>query len=139
LKHEVGNEDHVIFGSIDAGPSAIQAIRDRFVDFIVDQPTQYYNALVVHWIMKYLDAEKDPSVLPKTGDSVEADAVDLSSNAEEHVGVDPWAEPLWAPADVVPYEQDESELHPYIKTNHAVINDENVDEPYLWGNWVEDA
>jgi ribose transport system substrate-binding protein len=136
-KIPMGEEGHVVMCGIDAGPAITGDIADGYIDLIIDQPTQYYNALIVQMIIDYLDAGKDESVLPAMDETVTTE--DIQLEGDQHVGVDPWAEPVWADADVVPYEHEGETLHPFVKTNSLVVDSETVDAPYLWGNWVDEV
>lgn len=136
--HTSDHEDHVIICGIDAGPQIIPGIKDGYLDVIVDQPTQFYNAILFELIIEYLESGEDESVLPDVGDTITEDDITLEGSENHLDGINPWAEPIWAPAEVIWYENDGEELHPYIQTASVPIGDDLIDEPFLWGNWVED-
>lgn len=138
MKQPSGEEGHKIISQIDAGPSTLEAMREGFISVAIDQPVHFYGPITLHYIKEFLDAGEDESVLPSIGETVEGDAVPLSSpTAEEATGGDIWADPIWAPAEVeeVEGEEDISWFH----TNSAKVTQENVDAPYLWGNWIRDV
>ena len=138
MKVARGEEGHKIVSQIDAGPSTLDAIRDGFVGVAIDQPVHFYAPITMHYIKRFLDAGEDPSVLPSVGDTVEADAFTLESDiAGEQTGQDIWAENTWAPANVEDTETVEDV--PWFHTNSVKVTSENVDAPYLWGNWIKDV
>lgn len=138
MKVPPGEDGHKVISQIDAGPSTLSAIDNGFVGVAIDQPVHFYAPITLHYIKEYLDADKDDSVLPSVGDTVEADAFTLSSEtAEEEAGQDIWAENTWAPANVE--ETDAVEDVEWFHTNSVKVTQNNVDEPYLWGNWISDV
>jgi ribose transport system substrate-binding protein len=136
MKVASGNEGHKVLSQIDAGPTTLTAINEGFVDVAIDQPVHFYAPITMHYIKQYLDSDKDDSVLPSVGSTVEADAFTLKSEtAMQQAGQDIWAENVWAPAQV---EQTEAvDDVPWFHTNSIRVTSENADAPYLWGNWIK--
>lgn len=119
--------------TIDAFPAVIRDIKEGTIDVALDQPALSYNALSVHYMVKYL--EEGPSAIPDIGDTVTAEDVEISTG-NIHLGVDPWSGDHWSPAEVVSrkdvagYEHD----HPWLRTHAVMVTKANADEPTLWGN-----
>jgi ribose transport system substrate-binding protein len=133
-----GEDGHKIISQIDAGSDTLGAIRDGYVDVAIDQPVHFYGPLTLHYITEYLDAGEDESVLPGVGDTVENDALTLeSAAAEEATGLNVWDQNTWAPAEV--QETEDVDDVPWFRTNSVKVTQENVDEDYLWGNWITDV
>lgn len=138
MKIPRGEDGHRVFSQIDAGPTTLTAIDEGFVDVAIDQPVHFYAPITMHYIKEYLDADKDDSVLPSVGDTVEADAFTLESEqAQEQAGRDIWAENVWAPANVE--ETEAVDNVPWFHTKSVKVNQENVNAPYLWGNWIKEV
>jgi ribose transport system substrate-binding protein len=138
MKVPRGEEGHRVISQIDAGPSTLNAIRDGFVGVAIDQPVHFYAPVTMHYIRQFLDAGKDDSVLPSIGDAVEGDAFTLESEiARENTGQSIWEENTWAPANVEA--TDAVEDVPWFHTNSVKVTSENVDAPFLWGNWIKDV
>jgi ribose transport system substrate-binding protein len=126
-----GEDGHLIMTGIDAGPNILSAIRDGVMDGSVDQPNMFYGPISIKYLVDYLDAGQDPSVLPSRGTEVTSD--DLNIQGSEHRGVAVWSEPLWAPATVTTVSAGDSS-HRYFKTSGVTVTGDNADSPYIWGN-----
>lgn len=138
MKVPRGEDDHLVFSQIDAGPESLTAIRDGFVDVAIDQPVHFYAPITMHYIKEYLDADKDDSALPSVGDTVETGAFTLESQqAQDATGQNIWDENVWAPAEVE--ETDAVDDVPWFHTNSVKVTQDNVDAPYLWGNWIKEV
>lgn len=138
MKTPRGKDGHRVFSQIDAGPSTLSAIEEGFVDVAIDQPVHFYAPITMHYIKKYLDSEKDDSVLPNVGDSVKGDQFTFESEqAMEKTGQNVWKENVWAPANVENTEAVDNV--PWFHTNSVKVTTENVDAPYLWGNWIKEV
>lgn len=128
---EQGNDDHIIMAGIDAGPNVLSAIEDGHMDGSIDQPNLFYGPISLKYMIDYLDADQDASVLPEDGTQVTAD--DLNIEGNEHQGVTVWGEPIWAPAEVTTFESGDASQK-FFKTQGVTVTQENVDAPYIWGN-----
>lgn len=129
MYYKRGEEGHIIISQIDGGPQANELVSDGYIDFITDQPVQYYLPLTLFYAERVLQSGDD--ALPNVGDSVS----DIDISGETPVQSNIWSEPVWSPADVQQY-QDISGLK-WFRTNSVTINKENADAPYLWGNWID--
>jgi len=132
VKEPVGTEGHITTVGLDAGPTTLAAIRDGFFDAAIDQPNLFYAPITMKYMIDYLDAGMDDSVIPEPGQEITADDLTISTG-NTHAGIDPWAEPLWAPAQIEELEFDDG-TQTFFKTNHVVVTEENADVPYIWGN-----
>jgi len=132
VKEPVGNEGHITTVGLDAGPTTLGEIEDGFFDAAIDQPNLFYAPITMKYMVDYLDAGKDDSVIPEPGQEITTDDLTISTG-NEHAGIDPWAEPLWAPAQTEELEFDDG-TQTFFKTNHVVVTEENADVPYIWGN-----
>lgn len=128
---ERGNDDHIIMTGIDAGPNVLDAIKSGYMDGSVDQPNLFYAPISLEYLIDYLDADMDPSVLPEEGAEVTVD--DLEIQGSEHQGVNPWQEPIWEPAAVTTIESGDAS-HKFFRTQGVTVTEENADVPYIWGN-----
>lgn len=131
---ERGNDEHIIMTGIDAGPNVLDAIENGFMDGSVDQPNLFYGPISLEYLIDYLDADMDPSVLPEEGAEVTAD--DLEIQGGEHQGVNPWEEPIWAPSTVTTIESGGAS-HKFFRTQGVTVTEENVGVPYIWGNIMD--
>lgn len=126
-----GEDDHIILTQMDGSEEVNGLVGDGTIDAAVDQPNYFYNPIGMEYLEMYV--EEGPDAMPEVGDTVEAGDIDMHTG--EHMGVELWSEPIWAPAEI-----DEQNGHPWFKTNAIVITEENYDQPYLWGNvWGEDT
>ncbi|PSP82282.1 hypothetical protein BRC83_09665 [Halobacteriales archaeon QS_1_68_17] len=132
VKHPIGNENHITTVGLDAGPSTLEAIRNDYFDAAIDQPNLFYAPITMKYVVDYLDADKDDSAIPDPGQEITADDLTISTG-NKHDGIDPWKEPLWAPAQVTELEFDDG-MQTYFKTSQVVVTKENADVPYIWGN-----
>jgi ABC-type sugar transport system substrate-binding protein len=120
---------HIICVGMDTCPDVINpAVKEGIVDFVIDQPVLSYNALASYYLLKLLDEGED--ALPKPGDVINPEDVDIKSKAPE-IGVMVPAD-AWAPAKV--FDTTKEFGHIWIKTNYRIIDDTNVDDPTLWSN-----
>jgi ribose transport system substrate-binding protein len=132
MKHKQGEEGHVAFVTIDANERLLEAITDNFVDFAILDTPLFFNPIAMSYMVDFLEAGQDPSVLPEIGTTVTAD--DLTIEPADHVGVTVWEEPVWAPANIIPFEQDGETLYPNFQIGGTVVDETNADEPFLWPN-----
>jgi len=120
---------HIICVGMDTCPDVINpAVKEGIVDFVIDQPVLAYNALASYYLLKLLDEGED--ALPKPGDTIMPEDVDIKSKAPE-IGIMVPAD-AWAPAKV--FDTTKEFGHIWIKTNYRIIDDTNVDDSTLWSN-----
>lgn len=128
-----GEDGHKMIAAIDASHAALENIQNGIMDLAIDQPNIYYGPITAKYLTDYLESGYDDSVLPEPGSEVTAD--DLGISGSEHLGVDVWQEPIWAPADVTTNEYSDGEQL-YFRTNALTITQDSdvVDAPWIWGN-----
>lgn len=132
-----GEEGHISIVNMDAIPTIIDYIKQGYVDKTVDQAIRWYSVISMKYLIDYLDAGEDSSVLPSIGDTIEAGDLNLGEGTGEHLGnkiFDP-PEPRWPPAEVVEFETFGGEAlgFPQIRVDIPVVTKDNVD------NWWIDA
>lgn len=126
-----GPEDHYVV-HLDSDTAGLQFLAEGYSDLAVDQPTQFYNAIAVKYLVDYI--REGESALPKIG-TITPDELKISGKL--HGGVDPWKNSSqWSPATVIMSRDLDSELY---KHNHLcfvphpnMITSENCDDPTLW-------
>lgn len=119
-------QDYFI-AAIDAFPSVLKAIGEGKIDVVLDQPCSFYNPIAIHYLVELI--EKGKGVLPKPGEIVTVNDVDIEGKL--HQGVDIWAhDEIWAPAPVV-----ETLGHPWLQTKGIKVTKENYKLESLWGNF----
>jgi len=141
-----GEDGHVYLTQIDAGPQPNQFISDGFIDYCTDQPVQFIAPITVKYMKDYLDSDPpegsdwlgDPEVLPAVGDEVTSEDLGIGGSLpQDQFGVDIWQNPVWAPSPIV--EHPEFPLRAWFQLASVEVTPENADEPWLWGNWINDA
>ncbi|WP_135305641.1 sugar ABC transporter substrate-binding protein [Haloarcula amylovorans] len=132
VKKKIGNEGHITTVGLDAGPTTLEAIQNEFFDAAIDQPNLFYAPISMKYMTDYLDAGQDSSAIPEAGKELTADQLTIATG-NKHGGINPWAEPLWAPGQIETLEFDDGK-QTYFKTSSVTVTQENADAPYLWGN-----
>jgi ABC-type sugar transport system substrate-binding protein len=129
-----GSDGHVPIVSLDANAAIIDNLKQGFIDFVLDQPVQFYGPLSIHYMIEYLNNDRSADVLPTIGDEVTANDVTIEGGT--HLGTDVWQEQLWSPAQVREFVSfnDENLGFPFLTTAIPVVDKEQADAPYLWGN-----
>ncbi len=125
----------VFIATVDAFPDILEEIGKGNIDVGLDQPPAFYNPIAVHYLIEYIQNGED--ALPEYGETIEADDLDIRTG-NEHLDVDPWAEPIWAPAKIehmTDYSDQISNDHMWFQTNAVFVTEENYDSPLLWGNF----
>lgn len=125
----------IYINTVDAGPDTLDLIEEGWISLALDQPAQFYNPIAVHYMVEYL--EHGEEAIPDVGTTITAD--DLTIEGENHLEMDPWAESVWAPGEIVSTDETmpdfyENYDHPWFRTNVAMVDNTNYDAPYLWGN-----
>ncbi len=123
LLYPNGDERHIPFMSFDANLANLYALRDKYVDYINMQPVHFYEPLGIYYAKKIVEEGLD--CLPEVGTIVTADDVDLGGFY--HKGINPWADPMWAPAKVVMRYG-----HKSLDTVGRIISYDDWDDPTLW-------
>ena len=137
MLHPAGEDGHISIVNMDAIPTVVDWVKEGFVDKIVDQPIRWYSVISMKYLIDFMDAGQDESVLPEIGTTIEASDLNLAEGTQEHLGhpiFDP-PEPRWAPAEVVEFETfgGENLGFPMIRCSIPVLTRENAD------NWWHDA
>lgn len=131
MYYKRGEEGHIILSQIDGGPQANVRVSDGYIDYITDQPVQYYLPLTLFYAERVLQSGDE--AIPDAGASVD----DIDISGETPIEANIWAEDIWSPADIQQY-QDINGLK-WFRTDSVTINEENADAPYLWGNWIDNV
>ena len=124
--------DDVYIAHLDANAALLDFMEEGYSDLGVDQPTQFYNAIAVEYMVDYL--QYGESALPEVGTVTEAD---LKLTGKLHGGVNPWENSSqWAPARVIMSHDLDPEHYEH---NHLcfvphpnLVTPENCDDPTLW-------
>jgi ribose transport system substrate-binding protein len=122
-----GEDGHVVLTQMDGSPEVNPLVGEGLIDAAVDQPNYFYNPIAMHYMREYVEAGNDGSVIPEVDSTVTAD--DLTIESGQHKEVELWSEPIWDPG-----EMREQNGHPWFRTNSIVIDQDNYDQPFLWGN-----
>jgi ribose transport system substrate-binding protein len=122
-----GEDGHIVLTQMDGSPEVNPLVGEGMIDAAVDQPNYFYNPIAMQYMKQYVEAGNDQSVIPEVGSEVTADQ--LTIEAGQHKGVEMWSEPIWEPGIMR-----EQNGHPWFRTNSIVINQDNFDQPFLWGN-----
>ncbi len=126
---KIGDPEHVFIGAIDAATIVFKYMKDGHVDFTLSQPNLFYVPVGMYYAKKVIEEGFD--ALPKPGDAVSGADVPIGTIGKDHKGINPWTNPFWAPATVV----DRPEMkHPQFLMKGSVVEMENVNDPFYWGN-----
>jgi ABC-type sugar transport system substrate-binding protein len=123
LLYPYGDESHIPFVAFDANLVNLHSLRDKYIDYINMQPVHFYEPLGIYYAKKIVEEGLD--CLPEVGTIVTADDVDLGGKT--HEGINPWADPMWAPAKVVMRCG-----HKSLDTVGRLISHDDWDDPTLW-------
>ncbi len=127
----------VFIATVDAFPEICKEIGAGNIDVAVDQTPAFYNPIAVYYMVQYL--EKGPSALPKFGETITADQLQpYLDTGVKHMGIDPWKDPIWAPAHIRHMTDFSSAItHDYLwfQTSAVVVTKANYNSPLLWGNF----
>ncbi|MBS3787758.1 sugar ABC transporter substrate-binding protein [Candidatus Bipolaricaulota bacterium] len=125
----------VYIATVDAFPDILEEIGAGNIDVGLDQPPAFYNPIAVHYMIEYImEGEK---ALPDFGETITSEDLEIRTG-EKHLKVDPWKEPIWAPAKIkhmTEYSDQITEDHMWFQTNAVFVTEENYDSPLLWGNF----
>ena len=132
VKKPIGNKSHITTIGLDAGPTTLDAIRNGYFDAAVDQPNLFYAPISMKYMVDYLDAGQKSTAIPDPGKKFTKGDLTISTG-NKHDSIDPWAKPLWAPAQVEKMKFDDGS-QTFFKTSGVVVDKDNADAPYLWGN-----
>lgn len=123
LLYPRGDESHIPFVAFDANEVNLYSLRDNYIDYINMQPVHFYEPLGIYYAKKIVEEGLD--CLPEVGAVVTANDVDLGGKT--HNGINPWADPMWAPAKVVMRFG-----HKSLDTVGRIISHDDWDDPTLW-------
>lgn len=125
----------VFIVTVDAFPDIIEEILAGNIDVGLDQPPAFYNPIAFYYMLAYL--EKGEEALPKYGETINAEDLVISTGIK-HAGIDPWRDPIWAPAKIkhmTEYSEEITQDHMWFQTNAVFVTIENANSPLLWGNF----
>lgn len=126
-------EGHVPIVPIDGFPDVLQNIRDGFITSALQQPMPYYGPIAIEYMMRHF--EEGGYQGPSPGDTVQTG--DLSIENVESSGVQPFAEPYWAPAQVDVWTSEGTEYFPWMTPKAPLVTPDIADAGYLWGNYAD--
>jgi ABC-type sugar transport system substrate-binding protein len=137
---ERGEDGYIPTGVIDATPVAGKNIREGFTEVAVDQPMPFYAPITIHYLTDYLDAGKDPSVLPEMGTEIGGDDIDFAPEStdggpEGHTKL--WQKDYWAPAQVESFSNEGTDYHKFFKMQPLAVTKDNVEEDFLWAKHTD--
>jgi ABC-type sugar transport system substrate-binding protein len=124
--------DDIFIVQIDADSAGLEFIKEGYADLNIDQPTQFYNAIAVKYMVDYL--LNGEGALPEVGLITEEK---LKLTGKLHNGVNPWGNSKqWSPARVIMSKDLDPELYEH---NHLcfiphpnIVTQENCEDPTLW-------
>ncbi|MCF7937660.1 MAG: sugar ABC transporter substrate-binding protein [Spirochaetales bacterium] len=134
-EYDDSNPKDVYIATVDAFPDILEEIKAGNIDVGLDQPPAFYNPIAIHYMLKYL--EEGESALPDYGDTITAEDLTIRTG-KKHLNVDPWAEPIWAPAEIkhmTNYSEKITEDFRWFATDAVFVTEENADSELLWGNF----
>ncbi|MEF8836812.1 MAG: sugar ABC transporter substrate-binding protein [Candidatus Bipolaricaulota bacterium] len=121
-----GKEKGEVFIAAHGGtPPDVEMVKEGWFQRAYEQPTHFYLPIALHYL-KVINEEGEEA-LPDIGETVTAEDLDISGY--EHLGVNIWDYPSWAPAQIR-----ESNGHRWFQTSGRIITPKNADESTLWGN-----
>lgn len=131
MAYPIGDPKHIIIAGIDSSTDIINpAIKEKIVDFAVDQPVLGYNAIGAYYLLKIL--EEGDSAIPKVGETLYAKDIPKTKPLYEELNfLIPGDD--WAPAKVLDTRKKLG--HITIQTNYTIIDSTNVDEPIFWSTF----
>ncbi|MDD3655953.1 MAG: sugar ABC transporter substrate-binding protein [Atribacterota bacterium] len=107
-----GDEDHIIWVSIDGMPIGLDKIKRGVMDYTSNGNFKVHSAIATQILIDYVTEKKEL----KPGDVITGDYI-----PDEH--------PHWAPATVV-----EGPAGPVVVLTPGKVDLTNIDDPSLWGN-----
>jgi ribose transport system substrate-binding protein len=125
----------IYIATVDAFPDILKEIERGYIDIALDQPPAFYNPIALYYMCKYI--KKGDSALPRIGETITADKLVIGIG-NKHLGVDPWEEPVWAPAKIrhmTEYSEEIENDYLWFETNAVFVTKENCKSPLLWGNF----
>lgn len=133
-----GEPGHVFVGGFDCSKSAADYIKEGLLDAVSDVPNPHWEGLGQYFARMVIEEGVD--ALPPVGTTVIDDItkpdgpqpdgtwnIALERGCKEHKGVNPWTNPVWAPAEVV-----SAFGHRWLKTGGIIVTPENVDTYVGW-------
>lgn len=131
-RNPIGSENHISHVMIDMNERIKEAIENEYTDYAVLDTPLFYNPMAMYYMLEYLKAGKDKSVLPNIGSEVSSN--DLTIPAAQHNGQEIWSESVWAPARVREFNNEGSTLYPHMFDSGTVVDQSNYDAEFLWPN-----
>jgi len=125
----------VFIATVDAFPQICDEIGAGNIDVAVDQTPAFYNPIAVYYMVKYL--QEGSSALPDYGQTINATDLPIDTGVQ-HMGLDPWKDPMWAPATIrhmTDFSSDITHDYRWFQTSAVVVTKDNYDSPLLWGNF----
>ncbi len=126
LDYPKGEEDHITLVTLDADYEVIEYVDEGIIDAAVDQPNYFYGPIAMEYMRRYVEGDGMDEI-PEVGETVTEDDFEIPSS--EHMDVELWEEPIWAPAEIV-----EKDGHVHFQTAPVLVDDTNANEDFHWGN-----
>jgi ABC-type sugar transport system substrate-binding protein len=133
-----GKSGHIYVGGFDCSKAGAEYIKEGLLDAVSDVPNPHWEGLGQYFAR--LVVEKGIDALPPIGVTVIDDItkpdgpqpdgtwnIALERGCKEHMGANPWTNPVWAPAKVV-----EAFGHRWLRTGGIIVTPENVDTYEGW-------
>jgi ribose transport system substrate-binding protein len=138
MKKNVGEEGHIILEILASEITATEGIKEGYVDIAFTQPQNFYGPLAM-WLLEKWNTEGKEAMMNYLGPlegTIEADVIPIHKIGKEHMGVNVFEDPFWAPALFTNIGR-EDYMHPQLKVSGTMITKENADKPYWEGNALE--
>ena len=135
---KIGEEEHIILQVLASEASALEGIKNGYVDIAFTQPQNFYGPLAMWLLAKWIDEGKEEMMdyIGPIGRTIDADVIPVHQIGKAHMGVNAFENPFWAPATLI-MEGREFYKHPQLKVSGFMITEETVDKPYWEGNALE--
>lgn len=137
---KIEDPDHIILEVLASEASALQGLKDENVDIAFTQPQNFYGPLAMWLLTKWIDEGKEEMMnyLVSAGETIDSSIIPVDKIGKEHMGVNVFANPFWAPATLITEgESRDFYKHPQLKVSGAMITKDTADEPYWEGNALE--
>jgi len=132
LAYPIGDSRHIIIVGVDSSPAVINpGIREKIVDFAIDQPVLGYNAIGAYYLLKIL--EEGDGALPKIGETIYLKDLPIKTTPPYKELTFLIPSDSWAPAKVLDTRKKLG--HITIQTHYRIVDSTNVDDPTLWSNF----
>lgn len=133
MAYPIGHPKHVIVVFHDTGGPVNDFVREGFAEYVTDVAVTTYIPLIGHYMIEYL--EKGKSALPKIGDTISVDTVDIATKIpykELDLTIPAFD---WGPTKVI--DMTEKYGHPMIRMKVLDLTPTTIDTILMWSNLTE--